>query len=394
MSRRIATALGFGALALAALARAAAPPDATEILRRVERAYRGFTSFEFIAAVSVEMGRGGAHQNLDYRFLSAASRPNRFRNQIDNPIGGATLVSDGKSIVVYASELKQYTRKPAPRPVTGVDSTGRMAGPNSPVARYFGITSGLARARWLRLERVPIGASAVECDVVAVDYTHPEGVNAHYSPTTYWIDRGRSIVLRESTFVSIESGDSSGTGEMAQSTTYVAARVNQPVADSVFAFRPPADAQEVTHFPGEQAIDLSGQKASDFTLSDLAGKPVKLSSLRGKVVLLDFWATWCGPCRIEMPRVQKFHDEFQGKGLVVLGVNDGEDAGRIETFLKRNGYSFRILLDRDQSVAARYQVTGIPSLFVIDRNGVISSHFIGLRDEETLRDALARAGIQ
>ena len=393
MSRRIALALGCGALALAALARAAAPPDATEILRRVERTYRAFTSFEFVAAVSVEMSRAGAHQNLDYRFVSAAARPNRFRNQIDNPIGGATMVSDGRSLVTYTSELKQYKREAAPRPVTGVDSTGRLAGPSSPVARYFGITSGLARARWLRVERVPHGAGAVECDVVAADYTHPEGINARYGPTTYWIDRARSIVLRESTFVSVEGADSSGSAAMAQSTTYVAARVNQPVADSVFAFRPPADAQEVAHFPGEQSVDLSGQKASDFTLSDLAGKPLKLSSLRGKVVLLDFWATWCGPCRIEMPRVQKFHDEFKDKGLVVLGINDGEIASRVEPFLKKNGYSFRILLDHDQSVAARYQVTGIPSLFVIDRNGVISSHFIGLRDEETLRDALAKAGI-
>ncbi len=394
MSRRIATALGLGALVLVAVAHAAAPPDAAAILRRVERAYRGFTSFEFTALVSVALSRAGTSQAFDYRFFSAAARPNRFRNQIDNPAGGATIVSDGKSLVTYASEVKQYTRKPAPRAVTGVDSTGRLAGPSSPVARYFGITSGLRRATWLRAERVPIGADAVECDVVAAEYEHAEGVNARYAPTIYWIDRGRSIVLRESTFVSVEGVDSTGSGEMAQSTTYLAAWVNQPIADSVFAFRPPAGAQEVTHFPGEQSVDLSGQKASDFTLSDLAGKPVKLSSLRGKVVLLDFWATWCGPCRIEMPRVQKFHDEFKSKGLVVLGVNDGEDASRVRPFLERNGYSFRILLDRDQSVAARYQVTGIPSLFVIDRHGVISSHFIGLRDEETLRDALARAGIE
>jgi len=121
---------------------------------------------------------------------------------------------------------------------------------------------------------------------------------------------------------------------------------------------------------------------------------VTLSKLRGKVVLLDFWATWCGPCRIEMPRVEKLHQEFKGKGLIVLGVNLREAPERARAFMKKNGYTFGSLLDAKAEVADRYQVDGIPTLLVIDRKGQIAAHFVGVREEQDLRDALKKAGLE
>jgi len=373
---------------------AAGPSDARAVLERVTRTYRGLTSFAFDATVNVEMLRAGQRSSFDFHYVAAGAKPNRFRVEMDNPMMGATMVSDGKSVVLFSNQLQQYTRKPAPRAVAGPDTVGRLAGPNSPIAQYYHLLRGLTDARWVRAEPVTLGGRAVECDVIAADYQHPPGLNATYSPTFLWVERERALVLRESTFVHVEAADTTGPSEMSQSTSYVTARTNQVLPESLFAFRPPAGAKEVQSFPGEQTVDLSGQKAFDFTLADLSDKPVKLSSLRGKVVILDFWATWCGPCRIEMPSVQKLHEEFGSKGLVVLGVDYGEEPGRVRTFLAKNPYTFRILMDRDQSVGTRYQVNGIPSLFVIDRTGTISSHFIGVRDEDTLREALAKAGIK
>jgi len=134
-------------------------------------------------------------------------------------------------------------------------------------------------------------------------------------------------------------------------------------------------------------------QAPDFTLRGMDGQNLRLQELRGRVVLVNFWATWCGPCRLEMPSIQKLHREFKTRGLVVLGINQGEDVLKVRPFLKKNGYDFGILLDAQQSVAGRYQVSSIPSLFIIDRTGTIRSHFVGVRDEDTLREALAKAGM-
>src|SRR5213075_11211 len=218
-------------------------------------------------------------------------------------------------------------------------------------------------------------------------------LQVQYSPTMLWIDHARSIVARESTTVTVDN-PAQGRMEMTQTTIFPVARLNERLADSLWAFTPPAGAKEVADLRNlaaqqPQEPSLEGQKASDFTLTSLDGRSYTLSSLRGKVVLLDFWATWCGPCRIEMPHVQKLHSEFKTKGLVVFGVNYGETATRVKPFIAKNAYDFTILMDKTQEVGGHYQVNGIPALFIIDRQGVIRSHFIGVRDEDTLRGALA-----
>ena len=396
MPNPIRSVAPLGLLALAGtVALAAEALDGRRILERVADTYRHLASFQLEARVSTRMIRQGAPESFELPFVAAAARPGRSRTEMNNPSMGMIVVSDGKTTWTYSQPLNQYTRKAAAAASpTGADSNGVMAGPGSPIARYFQLARGVRSARWLRTQTLRNSGRAVECEVVEADYEHPVGLQATYSPTVYWIDRTRWIVLRESTFVRVEGADAAGHGEVAQTTTYDVARINQTPPDSLFAFRPPPGATEVRSFGGDQAVDLSGQKAEDFTLNDLAGKPVRLSSLRGKVVMLDFWATWCGPCRIEMPNVQKLHDQFRKKGLVVLGVNYGERPEAVRPFLKQTGYSFRILMDREQKVGMRYQVSGIPTLFIIDKGGTIRSHFIGVRDLDVLRDALADAGMR
>ena len=341
------------------------------------------------------MTRTGAHQSFDFPIIAAAVKPGRSRTEMQNPTMGMIIVTDGRTLITYAQQVNQYTRKPAPpRHAAVTDSAAAMAGPGSPLARYFGITRALKSARWVGSRSLELGGRRAECDLVEVDYDHPTSPGTEYSPTTFWIERARAVVLRESTQVRVNNPARGGLMDLAQTTTFTTARINEKLPDSLFTFRPPAGSTEVTSFQSENTPDLTGRQAEDFTLSDLAGKPVKLSSLRGKVVLLDFWATWCGPCRIELPSIQKLHREFKGRGLVVLGINQGETALKVRPFLKKYGYDFGILLDQQQRVGDRYQVSGIPSLFIIDRAGTISTHFVGVRDEDTLREALARAGIK
>jgi peroxiredoxin len=122
-----------------------------------------------------------------------------------------------------------------------------------------------------------------------------------------------------------------------------------------------------------------GNLAPDFQLQRLDGQVVTLSSLRGSPVLLNFWATWCGPCRVEIPFIQEvFEDEKRAEqGLVILAINAGEASSKVKQFMEQYGLSFHVLLDKDTSVARNYNVRGIPTTFFIDKNGIIKDMKVG-----------------
>jgi peroxiredoxin len=124
---------------------------------------------------------------------------------------------------------------------------------------------------------------------------------------------------------------------------------------------------------------LKGQPAPDFALKTTAGPTVKLAGLHGKVVVLDFWATWCPPCRESLPHLQKLSADRarSGKGLYVLAVNEEETADKINRFLKDTKFTFPVAMDSDAAVSNGYLLAGIPTTVVVGRDGVIRDVFIG-----------------
>ena len=117
-----------------------------------------------------------------------------------------------------------------------------------------------------------------------------------------------------------------------------------------------------------QAMDMNAP-APDFTLKSLTGKNIKLSELRGNVVLLNFWASWCGPCRQEMPLLEKLHNKYKGLGFTVMGVNVEEDGSKAMAMAKKDKLSFPVLFDTQSQVSKAYQVSAMPSTVIIDRDG-------------------------
>lgn len=120
--------------------------------------------------------------------------------------------------------------------------------------------------------------------------------------------------------------------------------------------------------------------APDFTLTDMAGNKVSLAQFKGKVVILNFWATWCPPCREEMPSMEQLYRDYSAKGLVMLAINVDKKHEMLAKFLKKTPYSFDILLDPQGTVTTQYGVARFPESFVIDRNGIIVEKIIGGRD--------------
>lgn len=124
-----------------------------------------------------------------------------------------------------------------------------------------------------------------------------------------------------------------------------------------------------------------GTAAPDFTLKKLDGSNLSLSDFRGKIVVLDVFATWCGPCQEELPRLQRdIWEPLEKKGVVVLAVDFQEDADTVREMVKKEGYTFPVLLDEDGSVMSKLADSGIPRTFVIDREGKIYHMELGYND--------------
>lgn len=151
--------------------------------------------------------------------------------------------------------------------------------------------------------------------------------------------------------------------------------------------------------PGQNSSGLdghrpiaAGEKAAPFKLTDLSGDSVSMAQLHGKVVFLNIWATWCAPCREEMPSMEKLYEGLHGnKDFVMLAVSqDTSSRDEVVAYVKKHGYHFDVLLDPQNAVAEAYKVSGVPETFIIDREGRIVAHHSGAFDwsQPAIRDAL------
>jgi peroxiredoxin len=133
------------------------------------------------------------------------------------------------------------------------------------------------------------------------------------------------------------------------------------------------------------AVDV-GQPAPEIGLNDLAGQPVRIAGLRGKVVLVDFWATWCSPCRLELPFLDRLSRQYAAQGLVVVGVSVDNELSNVRSFLARNPVGFRVAHDARKAVVARYGGQSMPSSYLVDRRGRVRYYHGGFfqRDVPTI----------
>lgn len=120
-----------------------------------------------------------------------------------------------------------------------------------------------------------------------------------------------------------------------------------------------------------------GKRAPDFTLSTLEGQTISLKDLRGNLVILNFWATWCPACREEMPYLQAIHEEKGGQGVKLVAVDIGEPRSTVQQFMQQGGYTFTVVLDTNSKVSQDYKIWSIPATFFIDSEGILRSKKVG-----------------
>lgn len=159
-------------------------------------------------------------------------------------------------------------------------------------------------------------------------------------------------------------------------------------------FRAPASSAPGTpgDFQATVPAPVVGAPAPDFSLKTVDGESIRLSELRGKVVAVNFWATWCAPCRLEMPDLQARAEQFPDR-LVVLGVNFAETAEEVAAFREEVGVDFPLLLDPEADVQRLYRVLGYPTTFFVDEQGTIRFQHIGLMSGGQLDEYLQKMGL-
>ena len=394
-TKRLLAVLPLAISVLIALLSAQQPDDAMQLVKRVSETYRGLTSYEIEAVVTHEQRWESARELSESSVIMAEDKSGKFRLESKHPLSGGLEASDGKTLWEYWAMGRQYVKKSVE---PGSDAAGENAFlPENYVKRYRQLAEKASGARWLREETLSLDGKDVRCAVIEVDLeTDPAMKKMPESAHTLWIDKQNAMILQEKWDSKMEMMGAATEG--CNTVVYKSIHIGQPVADVLFTFTPPANSKEVTDlaFPMPRPKKLlTPQPSSDFTLSTWEGKKTSLSDFKGKTVLLDFWATWCMPCRESAPLMEKLNAEFGSKGLATLAVDFGEDVDAVKGYLAHNPSPLPNLLDPDNKVAGLYSVSSVPTFILISKDGKVTYRTSDFSDrtEADLRAALKGEGL-
>jgi thiol-disulfide isomerase/thioredoxin len=392
----------------------ASDPKAAALLGEVIRAYKGLHAYsdqgKFVLALSVD-GRSTT-QELPLRL--ALVRPDR----INLETGLSRLASDGKTLTTVINPLKRYTSVPAPRSITfetvftgGSAGSAVFGGPSAPMMTVLAnLLVGDDPAKALRdlgttftlgKDREIDGKS---CRVLKISGENSPTILLEIDPDTKLL---RAIDVEIDPKV---LADSFPGGQKVRIDTFrwtAGTTSTKAVGDTAFRFEPPNDFTKAESLvaagkPGDDAggkfkvNELVGKPAPDFTLTILDGKgkirTVSKAELAGKVVLLDFWATWCGPCLEELPEIQKLIETYSkdGKDVLVAAVSQDSDPKDplevrklVESTLEKHKITLagdpvgKVAIDPSNAVGEAFQVEGYPTLVLVDAKGIVQSAHVG-----------------
>jgi thiol-disulfide isomerase/thioredoxin/outer membrane lipoprotein-sorting protein len=355
-------------------------------------------SYEIHSTLEMEQKPVGAPQGMKFEAtqVAAARMPDRLMVKVESPMFEQTWGTGAESAWFYFGQMQTcYQGPPAElmrelggEPSGGLDES-EIYNFYAGVGEYL-LSSDVAVKSEVGTAVLPVNGGEASCQVFTFDVLDEAGGSKGHG--SYWFDPQSGLVLKASvtTLTSQNGQEIEGT----MTSTITRFTLNEKVDEALFAYNPKEGTRVVDSFEKLMNPDsLVGEVAPEITFTTFEGGTVNLSDYRGKVVFLDFWATWCGPCRMEMPHIQALHDEMVESGDVIFIGASNEPKNTILGWLEKNPYSFPIVMVQPEDAQGKFKVTSIPAGFVIDREGVIRAHMIGAQSEEQLRAALGKAGI-
>ncbi len=383
-----------------------ATAEATDLLHEVAQQYTHLTQYH-IESIEESEFKGELSHNWQKEYRTFANDGGkRYRFEIKAPYDWTAVISDGTTKWATQPWRGDYTKSTASA-LRSENEDKDAELPSEPNPEEQAIKQGqgmlkmlskidqhIKEAEILPAESIEVGGQPIACAVVKVV---PESKSArkYTSETTYWIDQQHKTVRKVHHLTQGQLMPAQPWNQMTNDSTtlYTVVELGTSAADSLFQFSPPPDAKLVEKLTARfMEANLNGRPAPPLKLKTLDGKDVDLDSFRGQPVLLDFWASWCAPCRAQMPMLARLYDELKGKGLVLIGITKDEEPDKAREFLAKNHYEWpNAQDDKDGKASEAWGAHGIPTLALVDKEGKIAFYGgYGLNEDADLRAALHR----
>jgi len=395
---------GLAAEAADSSATAPAPKaqqQAQLLVKQVADFYKAAKNGRVTIEMAMELKGKQVHQSLTSQCSLTFARPNQFRLTTKGDVTSLELVSDGTKLITYMPLLNAYTEHPAPAHWQQVLArTAAMTGSGTFIMNlladdpYAAMTAGVLEIKYVgqvKLDDRPVHLVAFRQGRFDVQMW----IDAGKQPIVHKISADMTRAIR----AAAEAGALPLKGQDATMTMverYRNWKFNETLPPDTFVFQPPKGARKTTDFNAEfrrmiaqqqQKPPLLGLPAPATELTTLEGSTLKLTELAGKVVVLDFWATWCSPCLKELPQLAKLAKQYAGKGVAFYAINAGEKKEEVEKFLKENKIKLPVVLDTDGKAMKSFKVVVVPSVFIIGKEGTVQAVQQGYRADVAKRVA-------
>jgi cytochrome c biogenesis protein CcmG/thiol:disulfide interchange protein DsbE len=350
------------------------------LLARVSAAYLNLATLQVAGTIDAHADINGEVESHHAEFSAAFNGPGQFKHEVTGDVVAAT--SGGKLYVFLPAESVFFSGD-APTARGVLDDLAAGAGP---LLRTQDLSLALALsddpARDLTAGATSVSLASPEKigdqDCPTLNITMPTyAMLVAFDPATYLV---RRVTLDLSSGLAARGA----AVKTAISTVDFARTITAapPAADQLAFVLPPTASEYAPEAADANA--LTGKPAPDFKLTGLDGKVVTSGQLRGSVYILDFWATWCGPCRMSLPGLDSIYKSKKAAGLKVFAVDEMEDQQAVTEFVAETGLSIPVLLDSENSAGAEYGAQGIPETVLVGRDGIVRQVFIGAGNEEAI----------
>lgn len=358
-------------------------PQAQATLDQIRQAYGNLQSLSLAGTVDAKIDVAGQRHDQHATFTSAFKAPNQFRHEVPGEI---LVGSTGAKAYIYSEKDKQYLQTDAPQEkVSPAKMPPFVAGLLSRQNPSLLMALSKDAAAELIAGAVSVEQSPDEkvgqTSYTALQIQTPQG-NEHVlvDPSTHLV---KQVKLDLSKMLEQQGAPNVKQAELV--FDYSTTQTDAPLNAAQFAWTPPKDAVDASKQPPPQqeaqANELEGKPAPDFTLDNLNGGTQSLSQLKGSVVVLDFWATWCPPCRESLPHLDALYKELSPKGLKVFAVDLQEEKSTVSDYIKKHNLTFPVLLDSTGKVGGLYKANAIPQTVVVAKDGTVKKVFVGFSTE-------------